>query len=597
MNRILIGAACAALTLSAQPAAGKALPTASAAAIKADLAFRALADRYIETLTRLSPTDATVLGEHRHDALLPDLTATGRAARERAWQQLLAEVGKIDPAQLSVANQVDLKLLVNDLNYRLWADHELQEWAWNPQVYNDTAAGALYGLAARDFAPWDVRLKSATARMEALPGLLRVAREQLDPARVPPVYAQTVAKQNGGILEIANGMLAHHADALAPADRARFDAALASLKTAVAEHQAWIDTVLVPGAKGDFRLGAALYDHKMRFGLMSDITRPQLKAKALASFAATRAEMYALSRTALAGRADAPPMPDAPDKAQQQAVIEAALRLSYAKRPPRDRLEDRARETLAQATDFVRAKGFIRMADGPVRVITMPTFQQGVAVAYNDPPGPLERGQQNFYAVSPIPKDWTDAQAASFLTEYNDYMIHDLSIHEAMPGHYLQLDHSNRVDDPLRAVLWSGPFVEGWAVYAEGVMKDAGYLDGDPLFGLTVLKMRLRSITNTLLDIGIHTEGMSREAAMDLMMNGAFQAEREAAGKWTRASLSSVQLLSYYTGYEEHLALRAEAEQRWGKDFTLRRYHDTVLSFGSPPAKYVRALMFGAPVK
>ena len=176
-------------------------------------------------------------------------------------------------------------------------------------------------------------------------------------------------------------------------------------------------------------------------------------------------------------------------------------------------------------------------------------------------------------------------------------MIHDLSIHEAMPGHYLQLDHSNRTDNPLRAMLWSGPFVEGWAVYAEGVMKDADYLSGDPLFKLTVLKMRLRSVTNTLLDIGIHTEGMTRDQAMELMMQGAFQQEREAAGKWVRANLSSVQLLSYFTGYEEHRDLRAEAERRWGRDFTLRRYHDTVLSFGSPPAKYVRALMFDQPVR
>ncbi|MFM5954992.1 MAG: DUF885 family protein, partial [Novosphingobium sp.] len=151
--------------------------------------------------------------------------------------------------------------------------------------------------------------------------------------------------------------------------------------------------------------------------------------------------------------------------------------------------------------------------------------------------------------------------------------------------------------DLLRAYLGSGPFVEGWAVYAEGVMKDEGYLNGDPLFKLTVLKMRLRSVTNTLLDIGIQTEGMTRDQAMELMQKGAFQAEREAAGKWVRASLSSVQLLSYFTGYEEHRMLRAEAEKRWGKGFTLRRYHDTVLSYGSPPVKYVRALMFGLPIK
>lgn len=554
--------------------------------------FKGIASQFIASSLYFSPVEATALGEHKYDFRLPDITPRGRKLRRMMSIGLLGQLNGLNYAKLSLASQVDYMVLKNELEYRVFANDVLQEWAWNPQIYNDIAGGALYTLAARDFAPWDVRLKAATARMEAIPGMLRASRSELVPARVPLIFAQTVSRQNSGIVEIAETMLVPQAGVLNPADRARFDAALAGLKAGVAEHQKWLDEVLVLAAKGDFRLGAKLYDQKMKFALMSDMTRPVLKARALKAKAGIRDEMYALARQVLPGK-----LPEKPTAAQQQAGIEAALALSYAKRPPRKELEQRARETTQQATDFVRQKGFIRMPDGPVRIITMPKFQQGNAVAYNDPPGPFEKGQQNFYAVSPIPDDWTDAQATSFLTEYNDYMIHDLSIHEAMPGHYLQLDHSNRTDNPLRAMLWSGPFVEGWAVYAEGVMKDEGYLDGDPLFKLTVLKMRLRSVTNTLLDIGIHTEGMTRDQAMDLMQNGAFQAEREASGKWVRASLSSVQLLSYFTGYEEHRLLRAEAEKRWGKSFTLRRYHDTVLSFGSPPVKYARALMFGLPVR
>ncbi|MFM5954487.1 MAG: DUF885 domain-containing protein, partial [Novosphingobium sp.] len=485
----------AALAVTALPADAAKKPASAAHAPRGDAAFKALADRFIASAMRLSPVEATALGEHRYDSQLPDITARGRAARMAEWRGLLGELARIAPATLSRDNQVDYALLKNELQYRVWSNDVAQDWVWNAQIYNDIAAGSLYTLAARDFAPWDVRLKAATARMEALPALLRESRSQLVPARVPLVFAETVSKQNSGIVEIAEGMLAPHADALSGADRARFDAALAGLKAAVADQQTWLDSVLVPAAKGDFRLGAKLYDQKMKFALMSDMTRPVLKARALQAKADIRAEMYGLARQVLRGRPGdaALALPDNPSPAQQQAAIEAALKLSYAKRPPRAQLENRARETLAEATTFVAAKGFIRMPDGPVKVITMPKFQQGNAVAYNDPPGPFEKGQQNFYAVSPIPDEWTDAQADSFLTEYNDYMIHDLSIHEAMPGHYLQLDHSNRNPDLLRAYLGSGPFVEGWAVYAEGVMKDEGYLNGDPLFKLTVLKMRLRS--------------------------------------------------------------------------------------------------------
>ena len=584
-----------ALTAPAQPLAAQ--PAHTAAEQRADAAFAKIAERYIAAYTRLNPTDATTLGEHRWDASLPDVSTAGRAARAAEWRTILAELGKVDRRALSRENQVDYALLDNQLRYSLWSDDRLQPWRWDPQIYNSIASDALYGLAARDFAPWPQRLKAATARMEALPALLAEARRQLDPARVPKIHAETVARRNPGILDTVNDMLAPHLGELEAGDRARFDAALAGLKAAVAEHQTWLDTVLVPQAKGDFRLGPELYDEKMRFALQSNLTRADLKARALKSAADIRAQMYALSRKALAGRAEAPALPDNPTQAQQQAAIEAALALSYAQRPPRTGLMDKARETLAQATDFVRAKGFVWVPDTPIRIIEMPRSQWGYAVAYNDSPGALEKDQPNFYAIAPIPPEWSDEQATSFLSEYNDYMIHDLSIHEAMPGHYLQLAHANRYDGTLRALLSSGPFIEGWAVYAEQLMMDHHYLDDDPLYQLTVLKMRLRSVTNTLLDIGIQTEGMTRDQAMELMMKGAFQQEREAAGKWVRASLSSVQLLSYFTGYEEHRELRAEAERRWGRDFDLRKYNDAVLSHGSPPAKYVKALLFGLPVE
>ncbi|MDB5677277.1 DUF885 domain-containing protein [Sphingomonas bacterium] len=583
------------LLLAATATLGATVPAATPAAVKkvsADAQFSSLSKRYIDSIARFQPGYGTQLGDHRFDDKLPDITARGRGNQIAFDQAMLGNLRTLDFKALSRDNQVDYLLLKNALDYDLWDLTTLKSWSWNTQSYNDAAAGALYTLAARDFAPWPQRLRAATARMETLPAFLLESRRQLIAAKVPAIYATTVSKQNSGIAEIAEGMLAPHAGELTGADRARFDAALARLKTAVADQQTWLDKTLVPAAKGDFRLGAKLYDQKMKFALVSDITRAELKAKATAAAAATRAEMYAL-----AGKVLPSPLPANPTRAEQQKAIEAALDLTYAKRPDRAGLMDAAKATLASASDFVRAKNLVTMPNAPVKIITMPKFQQGNAVAYCDSPGPLDKGQDTFYAISPIPDDWTDAQATSFLREYNSYMIHDLSIHEAMPGHWLQIDLSNRDKSVLRAVLSSGPFVEGWAVYAEGMMADQDYLGGDPLFKLTVLKMRLRSITNTLLDIGIQTEGMTRDQAMDLMMKGAFQQEREAAGKWVRASLSSTQLLSYFSGYEEHMAMREEAKRRWGAKFDLKKYNDAVLAHGSPPARFARELMFGLPIE
>ncbi len=576
----LLLAGCATMTGDAPPAHD--------APANADAAFKRVGDSYIEFYTAFNPVTATGLGDHSHDGDLPRLGAAARAAEADCYRQLLRDLTAIDSARLSRDNQVDYAMLKNELEYQLWDSDTLQTWAWNPQVYNNIASTALYVLVAREFAPWPERYAHIVERMEKLPAWLVESRAQLDPARVPRVHAETVARQTAGLLDIVDSAIVPEVER-SGVDRTRFDAALARLRSAVAEQQAWLNDVLVPNARGDFRLGAARYDQKMKFALQSDISRPALKAKAQAAFAEARAQMEEIART----------FPDC--TGSQQQAIECALAKSYARRPARAELEDQARETLTMATEFTAAQGFVGMPSGPVRIITMPKFQQGNSVAYDDAPGPLERDQPNFYAVSPIPDDWTDAQATSFLSEYNWYMLHELGIHEGVPGHYLQLDHASRYPGLLRAVLQSGPFVEGWAVYTERVMAEHGYLGGRAtvdgrLFELTMLKMRLRSIANTLLDIGIQTEGMTREQAMELMTVGAFQQEREASGKWLRAQLSSVQLLSYFTGYEEHLALREEAKQRWGNGFAERRYHDEVLSHGSPPVKYVRALMFGLPV-
>ncbi len=256
-----------------------------------------------------------------------------------------------------------------------------------------------------------------------------------------------------------------------------------------------------------------------------------------------------------------------------------------------------ARAALVDTTDFVRAKNLVSLPDEPVEIIEMPAFKQGVALAYCDAPGALEAGQKTLYAVSPIPESWTRAQTESFLREYNSRSIRNLTMHEAMPGHYLQLAHANKYPSTLRAVLGSGPFVEGWAVYAERLMVDAGYGDGDPLMKLVQLKWYLRTIVNALLDQAVHVDGMSRATAMKLMTETGFQEEREAAGKWTRAQLTSAQLPVYFVGAQEHFALRAEAAQRAGAAFDLKAYHDKVLSFGSPPVRFARELLFDLPIE
>ncbi|CAN7256158.1 DUF885 domain-containing protein [Pseudoxanthomonas sp. LjRoot168] len=603
MRKTLLAAALlASLSACQKSEAPSTVPGADTAATatdtaKADAAFADLSKRALEGWLQLSPVGATQIGEHKYDGELDDLSAAGRQKGLEFSKKILAELDATDIAALSRENQVDAAILRNQLQYDIWTAETLQSWAWDPQVYNNVAGGAIYGLMAREFAPLPDRLKSATTRMQKIPALLAQARENLDPARVPKVHAETVAKQNAGILSIVDTFITPHLKELPEADRAQADAAIDGLKKAVAEHQAWLDKTLVPNAKGDFRIGQALYDQKLQFALLSSLSRADIKQRAEGELKRVREEMYGIARTVLKDKPGAPALPETPTADEQQKAIEAALELAYAERPARDKVVPDAEAALAQATEFVRKHDLVTLPDAPVEIIEMPEFQRGVAVAYCDSPGPLDKNLKTFYAVSPIPDEWDQKQVDSFLREYNSRMIHLLSIHEGTPGHYLEGWHSAKFPSTLRAVLRSGMFAEGWAVYTEKMMSDAGYLDNDPLFHLVQMKFYLRTIANAILDQGVQVDGWTREQAMDLMVRQTFQQEREAAGKWTRAQLTSAQLPTYFVGVQEHFDMRKAAEAKQGAQFNLKAYHDQVLSYGAPPVRFVRQLMLDEPIK
>jgi uncharacterized protein (DUF885 family) len=566
------------------------------AAVQADedARFAAFGDRVVDEYLKLSPISATQLGDHKYDNRLPDVSAAGRAATRAFADRSLAELAKFDTSKLSREHQVDAILLKNQLDYLIFSDSRLQDWAWDPTNYSSAAGAAFDALMSREFAPLPDRLRSATGRLEALPAYLQQAREALVPARVPLIHAQTVAKQNPGLNALIEDILSKKS-ALPPADQARLERAAAAAKAAVAAHQKWIDETLVPNANGNERIGAALYDEKLRLALNSPLNRQEIRDRAERELKSLRAKMYEVAAGMIKGQAGAPPAPANPTPDQQQAVIEAGLAKVYADLPPRDQVLPFARETLNKAVSFAKATDLIGFPTSNFDAIEMPEYARGFAVAYADMPGALEKDQRGYYDVMPIPSDWSDEQAKSFLREYNKWALHELTIHEAVPGHLLQLSHSNLYKSKLRAVLQSGPMIEGWACYGQDVMADAGFLDRDPRYLLAHYKFQMRMPVNAIIDQDFHVGKLTREQAIELMTKQAFQQEREAAGKWVRLQLSSAQLPTYFVGYEEWKDFRAAAEKQPG--FNLRKFHDSALSHGSPPVRFIRELTLGEPIR
>jgi len=563
----------------------------TAKAAEMDSQFEELATRYIEEFTALSPVRATELGDHRYDSKLDEISPSARDQQARFCRSWLEQLSGIDRVKLSRQLQIDHELLEHDLSKQLWELTVLREWEWNPLVYTSLAGGAIYSLTARDFAPLEQRLADVAARLDGFADFYRQVRETLIPGRVPPIHAETAVKQNRGVLSILKNMVEPHLAELPPEQQTRLRQAIASARAAVDEQQQWLEQTLVPQAAGNFRIGPELYDQKLKSTLQSDLSRDQIRARGESELHRVRAEMYEIARQVYLKKYPLTDFPEKPSREFRQAIIRAALELAYAGIPARDAIVATAEESMQITTDFVRRKNLITIPDDPLEIIIMPEFQRGVSVAYCDSPGPLDVGQKTFYAVAPLPDDWNAAQCASFLREYNTLSIHNLTVHEAMPGHFLQLAFANRYPSRLRALLASGVFIEGWACYTEQMMSEAGFLDGDPLMRLITLKWYLRSIVNAILDQSVHVDGINREEAMRMMVEDAFQEEREAAGKWKRAQMTSVQLSTYFVGYQEHRDLRKAAETAHGKDFSLRQYHDAVISHGSPPVRYVRSLL------
>ncbi|TWT84299.1 hypothetical protein CA13_57760 [Planctomycetes bacterium CA13] len=561
-----------------------------------DAKFEQLGKQYIDQFAKFSPVNATSMGDHRFDGELDDVSDTARKSKLAWLRDLAKRIEGIEATQLSRSNQVDYALLKHSIEYRQWKIAELREWQWNPLVYTGISGNALYSLMARDFAPRRERLLNAAKRLEQFPRFFDQVRNVLVAQRVPEVHARTAVAQNRGVLKTIDNYIRPFLADLSSDERRRIETAIRTAENAVRKHQQWLEAELLQSAKGDYRLGIERYERKLAFALHSPLRRQEIRELGQRRIESLHDQMYVIAKPFYRKQYPLTRFPDKPSDPFRRAVIRFGLEKAYQESPKADEIVQTAQRSVADATEFLRKKDVISLVPDPLEIIVMPEFRRGVSLAYCDSPGPLETNQPTFYAVSPPPADWTDTQVKSHLREYNTRSLDVLTIHEAMPGHFLQLAHANRYEGKLRHLFQSGVFVEGWAVYTEWMMCEEGFREQDPLLKLITLKWYLRDVTNALLDQAIHVDGVSRSEGMRMMVEDAFQEEREAAGKWTRAQLTSAQLPTYFVGYLEHVALRRDAEKLGGDDFDLKTYHDKVLSFGSPPPQFVRALVLDLPI-
>jgi len=567
------------------------IPLALGCGRRAATAFDRMVDEFIDGYFAAHPVAATTTGAHRFDSELDDLSPEAVTAEIGRLKDFQARIRSFPSSRLALDDRIDLAILEDRIRLEILELEDIQEWKHNPLVYTGVVGNGIFLLIARDFAPLEERLDSAVARLEKIPGLVEQAKRNLD--NPPEIHTETAVRQNRGNIRLIREDL-HRAAEDVPSRRDAIARASAPAIAALEDFQIFLEEDLLPRSKGDFRLGPVLHEKKLELTLQSTLTPEEITKRAWREFYRVREEIFEIAAELY--REDFPGT-DTPSMGtpEGERVVKKVLARIAEEHPDEENILPYIQQTLIDLETFIEEKDLLTLDKSQeLNVTWMPEFSQGVAIAGLESPGPLDRQLDAFYYVMPIPEAWSARETESFFREYNNYMVQILTIHEAMPGHFVQIYHANRHPSMVRQVFGSGTFIEGWAVYCERMITDAGYMDDDPRLKLQQLKFYLRTVVNAILDVEIHAGRINEEAALDLMINGGYQEPSEARGKWTRARLTSAQLTTYFAGIQAILDLKEKYRDMKGDAFGLKEFHEAVLAHGSPPPKYLEQILVGS---
>ncbi|MGD1091217.1 MAG: DUF885 domain-containing protein [Bryobacteraceae bacterium] len=523
--------------------------------------FDKLTQDFVYGSLALSPTTATATGYHQHngialDEMLDDFSAAGIDAQRHFSEGFESRITSLNPDSLNKEQQADLEIIKDNLGVSKLELDSIQSYKHNPTVYVELAGNALFSPFVLNYSPIDTRFQQITKRLEKMPALFEQAKTNLVDA--PEIWNRVAREENDGNIDLIDKTLRA---AVPASQKAAYASAAGKAVMALRDFNNFLKNDLSKKTS-DWRLGKEKYDRKFEYVLATGKTPELLLSEAEEDLRILQAQMEKL----------------AAPKTLQQALDDIAKQHST----PDTYIAD-AKKALDQATAFVKEKGLLTLpARGNLQVIETPEFMRGIyAVGGFNPAPALEPQLGAFYWVTPIPKNWPKDRIESKLREYNEYGLQELTVHEAMPGHWVQFEYADDVQPPsrrlLRNVFSNVPYVEGWGVYAQQMMSDEGYMNHSTGLQLTFMKQMLRVLSNTIIDVRLQTMGMTDQQALDFMIKDAYQEKEEATAKLQRAQLSSCQLPTYYAGLKGWLAVREDFKQRRGSAYSLRDFNERAL--------------------
>ncbi len=537
--------------------------------------FQGAVEDFVDSSLALSPVSATQAGYHVHqgvrlDRRLDDFSDAGITQQRQFFEGFRSRLESFPESKLNTEDRADRRIMEDQISLALLDLETTQSWRHNPTLYVELIGNAMFAPYSLNYAPKVRRYRDIIARLKAVPALLDQAKVNLVDA--PEVWNRVAQEELDGDIGLIDRTL--RAD-VPPELGIEYEKTSGAALEALRDFHTYLSGPLAVKTS-DWRLGPEVYAKKFALAIANGETPAQTLADAEAEMERIRGEM---------ARMAAP-------KTIKEALDEIAQQ-----HPKREDYFKEAKRDLERATQFVEARGLVPLPSGEtLRVIPTPVFMRGIyGVGGFNPAPALEPSLGGFYWITPIPADWPVDRAESKLREYNRYGLEHLTIHEAMPGHWVQFEYANRIEPRgrrlLRALFGSGPYVEGWAVYTQQMLTEQGYLDGDPGLKMTFYKQMLRVVANTILDIRLQTMGMTDDQALDLMINQTYQEREEAVAKLQRAQLSSCQLPTYFAGWRGWLHVLSDDEKRMGPRFHLADFHRRALNEGAVPLPVLNGLL------
>jgi uncharacterized protein (DUF885 family) len=552
---------------------------------KTDAEFDQYKEAFVLRLWEMHPGWASGSGYHKFDSVLvvPDQS---REKKERDFVlKELEELKAFEQKNLSQLNQIDWKLIHNYLEGAVFEQDYLKSGEWNPSNYN--VCGSFAEMLGNNYAPLDERLRNFSIRLKNVPAYYKAAQAKIKNPTIE--HTQLAIEQNRGGLSVFSADLPASLEKskLSEGEKSELLKRSEAAQKAINDYADWLEKLPNPNPRS-FRLGSKLYTGKFKFDIQSDNSAKEIYQNALAHKKELHQKMVKISRQIWNKHMGQKPIP-----ADEYAMVKQLIdQISLQHTTPENFQKDIEKQ-IPQLEKFVRDKKLIYLdPKKPLVVRKEPDYMAGVAGASISAPGPYDKGGNTYYNVGSM-NGWPAGQSESYLREYNDYVLQILNIHEAVPGHYAQLVYSNNSPSIIKSIFGNGAMVEGWAVYTELMMLENGYGNDAPEMWLMYYKWNLRTTCNTILDYSVHNLNFSKEKAMNLLINEAYQQQAEAEGKWKRATLTQVQLCSYFTGFTEICQLREELMKKEGKSFRLKAFHEKFLSYGSAPVRDIRQMMLG----